>query len=67
MKTEEMVPGRKYMHHRKIQIGDRDLEAERWVKYLGKTEKGGLFEFEFEQFELTDTDIQKEIREEWKK
>lgn len=66
MKIEKMIPGRKYLHHRKIRIGDRDLEAERWVKYLEKTEKGGLFEFEFEQFELSDADIQTEIREEWK-
>lgn len=42
MRIEEMVPGRKYLHHRKIRIMDRDLEAERWVKYIEKTEKGGI-------------------------
>lgn len=66
MQKRRMLLGRKYLHHRKIQMGDRDLEAERWVRYVEETPKGGVFEHEFEQFELTDKEIKNEIREEWK-
>ena len=32
MDKRNLNPGRKYLHHRKITIDGRKMEAERWIK-----------------------------------
>lgn len=61
MDKEKLVIGKTYLHHRKVDIGDRELEGERWVKCVETTKTGALFQHEFEVFELTNEKIQEEI------
>lgn len=58
-----LIPGRKYLHHRKIIIDGRQLEAERWLQCLEITGTGATFRHEFEMTELTDQEIKKELIE----
>ena len=66
MKKQNLIPGRKYLHHRKITIEGRQMEAERWIRCLEVTATGAAFRHEFEVFDLTDQKIEKELIEEWK-
>lgn len=66
MDKRKLIPGRKYLHHRKITIEGRQMEAERWIWCLEVTDTGAAFRHEFEVFELTDQEIKKELIEEWK-
>lgn len=61
MEKGNLKPGKKYLHHRKLVIDGRDMEAERWVRYLEPTQNGGLFEHEYERFELSEEEITEEI------
>ena len=63
MKKNRIIPGKKYLHHRKIIIGGRQLEAERWIQCLEITGTGAVFRHEYEVFELTDQKIKKELKE----
>lgn len=58
-----LIPGRKYLHHRKVVIDGRTMEAERWIRCLEITDTGALFRHEFEMMELTDQEIKKELIE----
>lgn len=60
---KDLIPGRKYLHHRRIVIDDRQMEAERWIRCLEVTDTGAAFRHEFEVFELTDQEIEKELIE----
>lgn len=66
MKKQKLIPGRKYLHHRKITIEGRQMEAERWIRCLEVNDTGATFQHEFEVFDLTDQKIEKELIEEWK-
>ena len=66
MKKKKLIPGRKYLHHRKVIIDGRTMEAERWIRCLEVTDTGAAFRHEFEVFDLTDQKIEKELIEEWK-
>lgn len=61
MEKNKLVPGRKYLHRRKIVIAGRAMEAERWIRCLEITDTGALFRYEFEILELTNKEIQTEI------
>ena len=63
MEKNKLVPGRKYLHRRKIVIAGRAMEAERWIRCLEVTDTGALFRHEYEIFELTDKEIREEIME----
>ena len=63
MDKSNLVPGRKYLHHRKISINGRQMEAERWIRCLEITDTGTLFRHEYEIFELTDQEIKEERTE----
>lgn len=66
MDKRKLIPGRKYLHHRKVIIDGRTMEAECWIRCLEVTATGAAFRHEFEVFELTDQEIKKELIEEWK-
>ena len=42
MDKRKLTPGRKYLHHRKIVINGRQLEAERWIRCLEVTGAGAV-------------------------
>lgn len=63
MDKRNLIPGRKYLHHRKIIIDGRQLEAERWIQCLEITGAGAVFRHEYEVFELTDQKIKEELKE----
>lgn len=63
MEKSKLIPGRKYIHHRKIDIAGRQMEAERWIRCLEITDTGAVFRHEFEIFELTNQEIKKELIE----
>ena len=61
MDKRKLNPGRKYLHHRKITIDGRKMEAERWIQCLEITDTGAVFRHEYEVFELTDQEIREQI------
>lgn len=61
MDKSNLIPGRKYLHHRKIIIDGRQMEAERWIQCLEITGTGAVFRHEFEVMELTDKEIREQI------
>lgn len=64
MKKQKLIHGRKYLHHRKVIIDGRTMEAERWIRCLEVTDTGATFQHEFERIELTAQEIQTEIIQE---
>ena len=63
MEKNKLVPGRKYLHRRKVVIAGRAMEAERWIQCLEITGTGATFRHEYEVFELTGQKIKKELKE----
>lgn len=63
MDKSNLMPGRKYLHRRKVVIAGRAMEAERWIRCLEVTDTGALFRHEYEIFELTDQEIKEELKE----
>lgn len=63
MDKRKLIPGQKYIHHRKIIIDGRKMEAERWIRCLEITGTGATFRHEYEVFELTDQEIKEELKE----
>ncbi len=63
MDKRKLNPGRKYLHHRKVIIDGRIMEAERWIRCLEVTDTGALFQHEYEIFKLTDQEIKEELKE----
>lgn len=63
MEKNKLVPGRKYLHRRKVVIAGRAMEAERWIRCLEVTGAGALFRHEYEIFKLTDQEIKEELKE----
>ena len=61
MDKRNLNPGRKYLHHRKIIIDGRQLEAERWIQCLEITGTGATFRHEYETFGLKDQEIREQI------
>ena len=63
MDKRKLTPGRKYLHHRKVIIDGRIVEAESWIRCLEVTGAGASFRHEYEIFELTDQEIKEELKE----
>ena len=63
MEKNKLVPGRKYLHRRKIVIAGRAMEAERWIRCLEVTDNEAFFQHEYEIFKLTDQEIKEELKE----
>ena len=63
MEKNKLVPGRKYLHRRKVVIAGRAMEAERWIRCLEVTDTEASFRHEYEIFELTDQEIKEELKE----
>lgn len=63
MDKSKLIPGRKYLHRRKVVIAGRAMEAERWIRCLEVTDTGALFRHEYEIFKLTDREIKEELKE----
>lgn len=63
MDKSNLISGRKYLHHRKIVVDERELEAERWIQCLEITSTGATFRHEYEVFELTDQEIKEGLIE----
>lgn len=61
MEKNKVIPGKKYLHHRKVDIAGRKMEAERWIRCLEITDTGAAFRHEFEVFELTNQEIREQI------
>ena len=61
MDERNLEIGKKYLHHRKLEINGRKLEAERWVKCIDLTPDGGTFQHEYEIFTLGHNQIKEEI------
>ncbi len=66
MDKKRIIPGQSYLHHRRIPMADRCLEAERWIRCKEITEDGAIFTHGYEQFELKDSCIEEELIKEWK-
>ena len=64
MIKSDLVPGRRYLHRRQCMIDGIVHEAERWVRCEEITPKGAIFRRDYEaSFELTDTQIERELKE----
>lgn len=63
MEKNKLVPGRKYLHRRKVVIAGRAMEAERWIRCLEVTDTEAFFQHEYEIFKLTDQEIKEELKE----
>lgn len=64
MIKSNLVPGKRYLRRRQCMIGGIIHEAERWIRCEEITAKGAIFSRDYEpSFELTDAQIEREIRE----
>ena len=64
MDKNRLVPGRRNLHVRQCMIGDVLHKAERWIRCVDVTATGAVFSRDYEaQFELTDAQIARELRE----
>ena len=61
MDKQKLIPGRKYLHRRKVVIAGRAMEAERWIQCMKITDTGAVFCHEYEVLELTDREVREEI------
>ena len=68
MKKADLIPGRKYLHRRRTEIGGIPRVAERWLRCERITPAGAVFSRDFEpEIELTDKEIEEELMEGWEK
>ena len=64
MKKTDLLPGRKYLHRRRTEIGGIPRVAERWMRCERITPTGAVFSRDFEpEIELTDKQIEQELME----
>ena len=68
MKKADLVLGRKYLHRRRTVISGIPRQAERWLRCERITQTGAAFRRDFEtKIELTDEQIEKELKETWER
>ena len=68
MKKADLIPGRKYLHRRRTEIGGIPRVAERWLRFERITDTGAVFSRDFEaETVLTDEQIEKELTETWQR
>ena len=64
MKKADLIPGRKYLHRHRTEIGGVPRTAERWVKCERITPTGAIFSRDFEpRIRMTDAQIEREVYE----
>lgn len=64
MNKSGLVTGKRYLHRRQCMIDGLVHEAERWIRCEEITAKGAIFSRHYEPpFELTDAQIEREIKE----
>ena len=64
MIKNNLVPGKRYLHRRQCMIGGIVHEAERWIRCEEITAIGAIFSRDYEApFELSDAQVEREIRE----
>lgn len=64
MIKSDLVLGRRYLHRRQCMIDGIVHEAERWIRCEEITSKGAIFGRDYEaSFELTDAQIERELKE----
>lgn len=64
MDKNNLIPGRKYLHHRRTVIDGIPREAERWLRCERITDSGAVFNRHYEaEITLTDQQIREELRE----
>lgn len=67
MDKKKLIPGQKYLHHRKVDIAGRKMEAERWMKCESITKDGAVFSRDFEaDIVLTNKEIEEDLQEDYK-
>lgn len=68
MKKADLIPGRKYLHRRRTEIGGITRTAERWLRCERITPTGAVFSRDFEaETVMTDEQIEKELKETWER
>ena len=68
MKKADLIPGRKYLHRHRTEIGGVSRTAERWLRCERITDSGAVFSRDFEpEIELTDEQIEEELIETWQR
>lgn len=68
MTKDNLIPGRKYLHRRRTEIGGITRTAERWLRCERITPTGAVFSRDFEaEIELTEKEIEEELMEGWEK
>ena len=68
MTKSDLIPGRKYLHRRRTEIGGITRTAERWLRCERITDSGAVFSRDFEpETVLSDEQIEKELTEGWEK
>lgn len=64
MDKNNLIPGRKYLHHRRTVIDGIPREAERWLRCERITDTGAVFSRDYEtEITLNDQQIREELRE----
>lgn len=64
MNKNNLIPGRKYLHHRHTVIDGIPREAERWLRCERITDTGAVFSRDYEaEITLNDQQIREELRE----
>ena len=64
MKKTDLLPGRKYLHRRRTEIGGVSRTAERWLRCERITDAGAVFSRDFEtEIELSVEQIEQELME----
>lgn len=64
MDKNNLIPGRKYLHHRRTVIDGIPREAERWLRCERITDTGAVFSRDYEEeITLTDKQVREEMRE----
>lgn len=64
MIKSRLVPGKRYLNRRQCMINGILHEAERWIRCEEITGKGAVFSRDYETpFELTDAQIEMELKE----
>lgn len=68
MTKADLIPGRKYLHKRRTVIAGIPRTAERWLKCEEITSTGARFSRLYEPIvEITDREIEKELKETWER
>lgn len=65
MDKRKLIPEERYLWRHKAVMAGREVEAERWITCIQVMQKGAVFACEDKRIDLTDEQIQKELREKY--